>query len=64
MTFLCFLFHPDIQISREENDLMQMLENLGLEHKGILHSGIDDVKNMARVIDQLARMATLESTTT
>ena len=36
-------------------NLSNMLESLGLEFEGREHSGIDDVKNIARVIVQLVK---------
>lgn len=32
-----------------------MLSNLGLEHEGRLHSGIDDARNLARIVIRLAQ---------
>ncbi len=36
-------------LDRSRNDLEQMSEHLGLTMTGRLHSGIDDVKNIAQV---------------
>ena len=51
-------------IVREENDLKQMLAGLGLTHEGFLHSGKDDVKNIAKIIPVLARLTDLGPTST
>jgi inhibitor of KinA sporulation pathway (predicted exonuclease) len=50
------------EISKERNDLQQMMEVLGLRAAGSLHSGIDDVKNIARVVEVLSRFTALEVT--
>ena len=51
-----------IKLVKSENDLMQMLKALDIDHEGKLHSGKDDVKNITNVLRTLARMTTLEKT--
>ena len=46
------------------SDLEQMLALLGLVHHGKIHSGIDDVHNMVRLLDMLAKFGTLKQTNT
>lgn len=41
---------------------MQMLKAMDIKHQGILHSGIDDVKNMANLLSCLCQRAVLECT--
>ncbi|KAL1229836.1 ERI1 exoribonuclease [Trichinella pseudospiralis] len=35
--------------------LITMMQSLGIEHEGRLHSGIDDVKNIVRIVQELKR---------
>jgi len=53
-----------VVISRHRNDLTQMMETLKLPLVGHLHSGIDDVKNIAKVVEALMCTTTLEITWT
>ena len=50
-------------ISRNENDLIQMLNKFGLKHVGKLHSGKDDVRNIELVLKELCIRDTLKATT-
>lgn len=50
----------NIFIEKDENDLMQMMREFGLEHEGKLHSGIDDTKNMVKVVKELVKRDTLK----
>lgn len=50
-------------ISRNENDLIQMLDKFGLKHVGKLHSGRDDVRNIELVFKELCILDTLKATT-
>lgn len=43
-----------IKIEKQKNDLQQMLEAFGMQLEGKLHSGIQDVKNIAKVVKALA----------
>ena len=41
---------------------MQILDGLGLKHEGHLHSGIDDIKNMARAVKRMCYKTNLNCT--
>ncbi|XP_078461792.1 ERI1 exoribonuclease 3 isoform X4 [Lampetra planeri] len=48
---------------RYAKGIADMMAGLGLQHEGRLHSGIDDCKNIAAILKELARRgATLEAT--
>ena len=47
------MFSSFYQVGR--NNLSSMLEGLGLEFQGREHSGIDDTRNIARVISQIVK---------
>ncbi len=51
-----------IPIEKGFNDLRQMLKALGIKHKGHLHSGRDDVRNIAKVMKKMATWTVLQPT--
>ena len=46
------------------NDMKQMMKAFGLRHEGVLHSGRDDVRNITKVAQMLARLTDLTPTMT
>jgi len=44
--------------------MMSMLQHLGLQHQGRHHSGIDDTKNIARIVVRLMEMGAVFNYTT
>lgn len=50
-----FTIRTGLVIERSKNDLLQMMSYYKIEHVGKLHSGIQDVQNIKRVVEEVSR---------